>query len=182
MTETDETIYRRFLTERNEDDLRILLERHKEQLILFLNGYVHNLEDAEELMIDAFAEAAAGTAPFLERSSFKTWLFSIGKKLALQRLRKAKKRESGRFLPPEEQTPELEILQSERDRQLYLALETLHDDYRQALVLLYFEGMSHEEAGRILGKNRRQMYNLAERGRKALKEALEKIGVHYAYD
>ena len=50
MNETDETIYSRFLAERNEDDFRILLERHKESLMLFLNGYVHNLDDAEELI------------------------------------------------------------------------------------------------------------------------------------
>ena len=87
MIETDELIYRRFLNGHSEADLRILLERHRESLILFLNGYVHNLADAEELMLDAYAQAAAG-AGFSGKSSFKTWLFAIGKKLALARLRK----------------------------------------------------------------------------------------------
>ena len=50
MIETDEVLYSRFLKQRNEDAFRILLERHKESMILFLNGYVHNLEDTEELM------------------------------------------------------------------------------------------------------------------------------------
>ena len=39
MQETDETLYGRFMAEKNENDLRILLERHRESLILFLNGY-----------------------------------------------------------------------------------------------------------------------------------------------
>ena len=68
MHETDEQIYSRFLAEGCEDDLRILLERHRDGLILFLFSFVHNMEDAEELMLDAFAEAAAG-AGFSGRSS-----------------------------------------------------------------------------------------------------------------
>ena len=87
MHENDEQIYKRFLRERDDRDLCLLLERHRESLFLFLLGLVHNAEDAEELMMDAFAVAASGTAGFAGRSSFKTWLFSIGKKMALMRLR-----------------------------------------------------------------------------------------------
>ena len=53
MHETDEILYRRFLREEQEEDLRILLERHREGLTLFLFGFVRNMEDAEELMLDA---------------------------------------------------------------------------------------------------------------------------------
>lgn len=90
MIESDELIYSRFLAEEKEDDFRILLERHKESLTLFLYSIVHNMEDAEEIMLDTYAEAAAGKTAFSGRSSFKTWLFSIGKKMALAHLRKAK--------------------------------------------------------------------------------------------
>lgn len=182
--ENDELIYRRFLAERNEDDLRVLLDRHKESLILFLNSYVHNLEDAEELMIDAFAEAAAGKAVFYGRSTFKTWLFSIGKKKAISHLRKAKRlpdawellADSDGAVPP----PELRILQAERNRQLYAALSKLNGDYRQVLALLYFEEMSNEELCVVLGKSKKQVYNLVDRARKALREELERTGFEYA--
>ena len=36
MIESDELIYSRFLAEGNEEDFRVLLERHKESLMLFL--------------------------------------------------------------------------------------------------------------------------------------------------
>ena len=72
--EKDELIYRRFLTSGKENDLRILLERHREGLVLFLMGYVGNEEDAEELMMDAFAVVASRTSTFSGKSSFKTWL------------------------------------------------------------------------------------------------------------
>ena len=177
MIESDELIYKRYLAEHHEEDFRILLERHRESLMLFLFSFVHNMEDAEELMLDAYAEAAAG-AGYSGRSSFKTWLFSIGKKMALMRLRK----QHFTFVEPlehaEETTdlPELNILREERNHQLYEALSRLSAEYRQILILLYFEDMSHEEAGRIMGKNRKQIYNLVERGRAALREQLERMG------
>lgn len=53
---------------------------------------------------------------------------------------------------------------------------SLKAEYRQILILLYFEDMSYEEIERIMGKNRKQIYNLAERGRRALREELERKG------
>ena len=186
MYETDEIIYRRFLKYRNADDLRQLFERHRESLILFLIGYVGNVDDAEELMMDAFAVAASGTSSFSGKSSFKTWLFGIARNQAGTFLRKQRfvfpvsdEPESESILRTED-TPELTILQEEEKRQLYQALETLPEDYRQVLYLLYFEQMSREEACIVMKKTKKQLYNLAERGRKALRDALERMGFDYA--
>lgn len=178
MVETDELVYNRYLTSHNENDIRILLERHKDSLVLFLMGFVHDIDDAEELMLDAFAEVAA-SRKFSGKSSFKTWLFSIGKNKALMSLRKKRFIFVSEDELPEsasEDRPETDILKNERDRQLYKALDGLNKEYRQILLLLFFEEMTPEEAGRVMGKNRKQIYNLAERGKKALKEELEKMG------
>lgn len=181
MAESDEVIYKRFVTGHNEDDFRILLERHRESLTLFIMGYVNNIDDAEELMLDAFAEVAAARG-FLGKSSFKTWLFSIGKNLALMRIRKKRiifstlDESIAENVISETDTPDLEILKEERNRQLFRALEQINSDYRQILILLYFEEMSVEEAGRVMGKSRKNIYNLAERGRHALKVELERMG------
>ena len=40
--------------------------------------------------------------------------------------------------------------------------------------------MSYAELGAVLGKSRKQVYNLAERGRAALKEELERMGFDHA--
>ena len=183
MRETDEVIYHRSLKERNENDLRTLLERHRESLILFLFGYVRNAEDAEELMMDAFAVAASGTAFFSGRSSFRTWLFAIGRNKARSFLRKKR----GVFLSLKEvpgveaelqtgETPEEELIRDEEHRHLYEAMETLPDEYRQVLYLLYFEEMRTEEICAVMKKTKKQVYNLTERGRKALRDALEQMG------
>lgn len=182
--ESDEIIYDRFLEERNEEDFRILLERHKDRLVLFLNGYMHNLADAEELMLDAFAEVALGRSIFAGRSSFRTWLYSIGKKLALSHLRKTGRRmevgeEAAEGVEGTVQAPDVTLLQEEGKKELYQALESLNSEYRQVLMLLYFEEMSHEEVARVMRKSMKQIYNLTERGKKALREALERMGFEH---
>ena len=196
MNDSDEIIYSRYLADGNNEDLRELMERHKDRLTLFLNGYVHNFHDAEDLMMDAFAEVAAGRTLFSGGSKFKTWLFSIGKKLALAHVRKTT-RESRhqvhiedltrmnaedktifdqRTTPdiPDEisETPELKLLQEERYRELYLALKKINPDYRQVLTLLYFEDMSVEDVAKVIGKSKKQIYRLTEHGKQALKNIL----------
>ncbi|MBR6020079.1 MAG: RNA polymerase sigma factor [Lachnospiraceae bacterium] len=180
---TDEELYNRYLKYQDEADIRVLFERHRDGLILFINGFVHNLADAEELMIDSFAEVSAGKSIFMWRSTFKTWLFSIGKKLALMHLRKAGRVE---FVPVDDEqpdrseTPDLQILEEERNRQLYGALAQINPDYSRVLMLLYFDGMSHEEAAKVMGKNKKQIYHLVERGKKALREIMEKEGFSFS--
>ena len=182
MQETDEIIYSRFLRQQREDDLRILLERHRESLTLFLNGIVHDMDDAEELMLDAFAVAVSGTSRFSGKSSFRTWLFGIGRKLALSRVRRSRPLSELPEYPSGGGSTEgeLDLLREERNRSLYQAMSRLNDDYRQILYLLYFEEMSHEEAARVMGKSVRQTYNLAHRGRQALRDNLERMGFEYA--
>lgn len=178
MRESDESLYRIYLAEGSEDALRELLLRHRESLTLFIFGFVRNMDDAEELMLDAFAVAAARTSAYSGRSSFRTWLFGIGRHLALRQLRRHRELPSQEAEP--EGAPELELMRSENNRALYAALERLNPEYRQVLYLIYFEEMSTEDAARVMGKTRKQIYNLTERGKKALRAELERTGFDYA--
>ena len=146
--ETDEIIYSRFLKDGKSDDLRQLLERHRESLTLFIYGFVRNMEDAEDIMLNAFAVTASGGAAFSGKSSFKTWAADV-------------------------QEAEDELLREESRRELYSAMSTLPDDYRNALYLIYFEDMSHEEVAGVMHKSVKQVYNLVFRGKQALKKILE---------
>lgn len=181
--ENDELIYSRYLNQKNENDLRILLERHREGLVLFLLGYVQSEEDAEELMMDTFAIIASGTTRFSGKSSFKTWLFAIGRNQARMHLRKRK----GLFVSMDEavhhaadhETPELTLLRDEDHGHLYDSIESLPTEYRQVLLLLYFEDMDRDEICVVMKKSKKQIYNLADRARNALREELEKRGYEY---
>ena len=176
--ESDELLYDRYLKKRGEEDLRVLFSRHGKKLTLFLFGFVGDMRDAEELMLDAFAAAAAGKTPFFGKSSFKTWLYAIARHKALMFLRKKKVRTVPADELPLAGDPEADaaLLAAERNAGLYRAMERLSADYRQVLFLLYFEEMSYEEIGRVTFKSRKQLYHLAERAKAALKKELEQAG------
>lgn len=184
MPETDEDIYRRYLARGDEGDLRILLERHRESLTLFVNEIVRDIGDAEEIMLDAFAVAASGTSRFDGRSSFRTWLFAIARKLAASYLRKRRIDIEPVADREDESLPGTDygMIREERNRALYDALGKLAPDYRQALFLTFFEEMGTEEVARVMRKTPRQVSNLTYRGKQALKEALERTGFSYEID
>lgn len=179
--ESDEAIYLRFLSERREADMIELLHRYEEGLTLFLYGYVRNLQDAEELTYDTFAAISFHRGWRRNGASFKTWLFSVAQKQALMFLRKHRIRQE----PLDESlaAPELtdsRLLREERNRNLYTAMNLLNPEYREVLYLHYFEQLSHAEISRVMGRDLKQVYNLMERGRAALKTRLEGMGIHDA--
>ena len=71
---------------------------------------------------------------------------------------------------------EQKILDNEEKRQLAEAMDLLKAEYRVALHLVYFEGLSYEETGRIMKKGRKQVENYVYRGKRALREILEERG------
>ena len=179
--ENDEQLYSRFLAEHDESALKTLLERHRDGLTLFLFGYVCNMEDAEDLMMDTFARIITRSSWSMEGSSFKTWLFAIGRRLALMHLRK-RKPETAVFTeePADESAvPDLDLLREEQKRELYKAMEQLKPEYRQVLTLIYFEEMSHEEAARVMKKTKKQIYHLVDRGKERLKVLLQGSGYEH---
>jgi len=181
MYETDEIIYSRFLKKRNEADLRILLERHREGLYFFIYGYIHNMEDAEDIMMDSFALVAAGRTLFSGRSSFKTWLYAVARNKARMHMRRRRHdtvsmEDVGEGSVINEENPEGLFLKDEQKMELYKAMERLDEGSRHILHLIYFEDMSYDEVARIIGKTRKQTYKLAELSRDKLRKIMENNG------
>lgn len=172
--------YRRYL---DGDDRGIaeIVETYKDGLILFLNGYVRNIHTAEELAEDTFFRLIVRRPGFSGKSSFRSWLFAIGRHAAADHLRRHARLAD---IPPEEaencrgdeEDLEAAYIREEKQRLVRMALGKLNPDYRQALWLTYFEGFSGREAGTVMGKNERQMRNLLYRAKQALREELKREG------
>lgn len=196
MHRSDEDLYRAYLEERDEQAFAELFTRYRESLTMFLTGFIHNPSDAEDLMIEAFAVAASGTARFGGKSSFKTWLYAIGHKKAVSYLRKQHIRqlyihsdapaEADDGAPPVPElpaapssSPEHSLLSAERRKLLHLALDSINAEYRQALYLTYFEEMDTSEIALVINKSIKQVYNLVFRGKQALRTELDKLGYEW---
>ena len=181
MTETDEAIYLRYTVTENSADLEALLARHRDGLLLFLFSFVHSNEDAEELLIDTFARLAVDKPPFHPRraGSFRSWLYAIGRNNALMMIRRGKVRTVPihEGIPDSDDLPETALLKNEGSRLLYQAMKELKPEYRRALTLLYFDGLSHDEIALAMGMSKRQIYSILKHGKETLKKTLERMGI-----
>ena len=160
-----------------------LIRIYKDGLMLYLNGITSDLSLAEEFMEDTFFRLAAKRPKYSGKSSFKTWLYTIGRNAALDSLRKRKfiseTPVEERYDLSDERDLEREYLREEQKVALHQAMETLNSDYRQVLYLTFFEEMSNAEAAAVMKKSRRQIENLLYRAKLALKTTLEKEGFEY---
>lgn len=170
--------------EGNGDALREIVEKYGAGLMLFINRYVNNLSIAEELMEDTFCELVFRRGAYKGESSFKTYLYTIGKNKAVDYIRKSAKYG---VVPIEDVAAELReltlledmVIKDEQSRELWSAMNGIGEEYRSVLYLLYFEEMSYDSMGKVLKKSVKQIKNLAYRARKALKGELERRGFVY---
>ena len=85
-TDNGASSYRRFL-DGDDEGLTLIIKDYKDGLILYLNGYVSNIYVAEEIMEETFFKLAVKKPKFNEKSSFKTWLYTIGRNVAIDYIR-----------------------------------------------------------------------------------------------
>ncbi len=175
--------YRRFL-DGDDNGIAEIVENYKDGLILYLNGYVRNIFIAEELTEDTFFRLITKKPKYSGKSTFKSWLYAIGRNVAVDYIRHNSKilnvpiDDAENYLT-EEQTLEQSYIKEENKIIVNKALYELTPEYRNVLWLVYFENFSNKETGIILKKTERQIKNLLYRARKALKSKLEKEGFEY---
>ena len=172
-----ESSYRRFL-DGDENAFGEIVTVYKDNLIFFINRYVNNLAVAEELAQDVFVELLVHKRRYNFKSSLKTYIFTIGRNLAVSYIRKRVSRPeiTCDFVENERDVAVLEdeFIKKEQARELHKALDTIAEDYSTALHLIYFEGMSYEQVGKVMKKNKKQVENIVYRAKKALRKELEK--------
>ena len=84
---SDEELYRQYLNGK-EEGLDSLMQRYGNSLTLYINGYLHDLHEAEDLMIEAFARIFAKERPLSSEGSFKAYLYKTARNLALRHSKK----------------------------------------------------------------------------------------------
>ena len=95
--------YRRFRDEGDVSGLDESIIEYSDGLILYLTSIVGNIHTAEELAEDTFVLLGTKKPKFKEKSSFKTWLYAIGRNIAIDHIRKRSKKKSISI----EDTPEM---------------------------------------------------------------------------
>ena len=175
--------YRRFLAG-DDGAIAEIVGDYKDGLTLYLNGYVGNIYIAEELTEDTFFRLITKRPRFSGKSKFKSWLYAIGRNVAVDYIRHNSRIittpiEDMEGYLSDEYSLEQSYIKEERKIAVHKALSKLSSDYRTVLWLVYFEGFSNKEAASVLKKSDRQVKNLLYRAKQSLKSILEREGLTY---
>ena len=176
--------YRRFRDNGDITGFDEIVMNYSDGLMLYLTSIVGNIWTAEELAEETFFLLGTKKPKFKEKCSFKTWLYTIGRNIAFNYLKKKAKQPS----VPIENTPELisdeeavedAYIQKEQQIAIHRAMRKLKPEYQQVLWLIYFEELSTKEAAMIMTKSVRSTESILYRAKKSLKTQLEMEGIDY---
>jgi RNA polymerase sigma-70 factor, ECF subfamily len=162
-----------------------LVRRHTQLIYRTLMGMLGNPADAQDGLQDTFLSAFKHISGFQGRSKFSTWLVSIARNTALQRLRGRKnveslderdREEEGDFRPRQlrswEDNPEQSHSKSEIKQLVEAGILGLPAKYRVVVVLRDIEQLSTDEVARELGLSAPAVKTRLLRGRLMLREWL----------
>ena len=174
----DEAFYCQYI-DGDDAGLEALMEKYGDPLTLYIDGYLHDVHEAEELMLDVFAYLFT-KKPRIRDGGFKAYLYKAARHMALRRKSKRKRLFSLNDLsnaPDGRLLAEEVIRTKERNRLLHFCMDEINPDYREVLYLTYFEGMSYAQAAEVTGKTVKQVTNMVYRGKESLRRRLEREGI-----
>ena len=153
---------------------------YRNNLVLFIEQYVHDFATAEDVAQDVFVKLYLKKPHYQRKASFKTWLYTIAKREAINFVKKQKRHaeiDEGRAASDGQLVDE--IIANEEKRELYLALESLNVDYRRVLYLRYFEDLSVADIAKLLGKKPKQITDMLYNAKKSLLGVMKMGGNMY---
>jgi RNA polymerase sigma-70 factor (ECF subfamily) len=152
-----------------------LYRRHLTRVYRYHIAHVGSVKDAEDLTSQTFMAVLEGIRTFRGSGSFAAWLMGIASKKRLMFFR----RMGGRSEIPLEAaldypSPSLPTDQAAHQRleldSISHALRQISPDRAEAIILTFFGGLSHAEAGHVLNKSEAAVKMLVSRGLQDLRE------------
>ena len=174
-----ESSYRRFLSG-DEAAFEEIMKAYFDNLIFFINRYVKDVHAAEDIAIDSFAYILANKRRYNFKVTFKTYLFMIAKSRALNYIRHNK---TVTLVPLDDarqiadsKSVEDTVLKNEISKKVSAAIDTLSEDMKIAVHLVYFEQLSYKQAAAVMKKTPKQVDNILYRAKCELRIILGKDG------
>lgn len=174
--------YHRFLMG-DKNGLSQIVYDYYDGLVLYLYTWLNNLYDAEDMAQETFAVLISKKPAFKGKSSFKTWLYAIGRNETVRYLRKNHRMKVSSpeeiiLLATQEQDAAKEYFAGEEKQVLYRCMLRLQSEFRRVLWLKYFEEMSANEIATAMGKTKSSVNHLILRAKDALEKAMNEEGYH----
>ena len=148
-----------------------LLNAYGNSILRLAYSYLHNMEDAEEIVQDTLLQYLQTAPDFTDPTHEKAWCLRVAGNLAKNRIRYNRVRNA------DELNEELVAEDREDLSFVWEAVKSLPVKYREVVHLFYHEGYSTAEIASILKMNEATVRSYLSRGRAKLKEVLKE-----AYD
>jgi RNA polymerase sigma factor (sigma-70 family) len=151
-----------------------LVRRHQTRAWRLAVAMLRDPVEAQDIAQTAFLKILAGAGSYRATAKFSTYLRCVVTRLCLDHLeRKAPiYRSDLGDVPVSDPTPATALHERQTRMALRDALEALPPMQRAALLLRYYEGMSHREIGEALDVTPKAVERLVDRGRRTLAERL----------
>lgn len=156
-----------------------LMAKYERMVFRTAMGFIHTKEDAEDLTQDIFIQVYQSLSKFKGDAEFSTWLYRITVNMSINFVNKNRKKKLLEslgtifHLSSKEKTP-LELLeQSECDKRIKKAIDSLPDTQRTAFVLSRYEELSQKEIATIMNKSEGAVEQLLQRAKNSLQKKLE---------
>ena len=141
-----------------------LMERYKRPVYHMILKMVRNVDDAEDLTIEAFAKAFKNLHRFKKDYTFSTWLFRIATNNAIDFIRKKKletmsldtsfQDDSGESvqidIEDKNLNPQERAIKTQKIELIQLFVTKLPSKYQRLVRLRYFQELSYEEIAKEL--------------------------------
>lgn len=139
-----------------------LFLRYKDIVYFKLYRMIKNKVDAEDLMFEAFGKAFKKLEQYSSNYAFSTWLFRIANNNCIDFLRKKKnikrtvsidrtKDEIPINIKCDQNTPEEALYKKQKANLMREEVDKLKKQYRELIILRYFDELSYDEISGILG-------------------------------
>jgi RNA polymerase sigma factor (sigma-70 family) len=175
----DHQLVQRFVACRDETAFAALVDRHAAMVLGVCRSILHNRHDAEDIFQAAFLVLARKAASIRRGASVGSWLYAVASRLAQKARVRAGKRRVHELQAPSLPGPALmdELTWGELRGILHEEVSRLPEKYRAAVVLCYWEGMTHEQAAKQLGCAKCTIKDRLERAREMLRTRLARRGL-----
>lgn len=161
-----------------------LVERYRGRLINYLNRFLGNVQESEELSQEVFLRVYRALDRYNPRYRFSTWLFRVARNAAIDLIRKRRLKlvpmqrvgtdgqAQEREFESEERDPYRTLRNLERRHAIGAAIDGLKEEYRELIQLRHFAEMTYEEIAEFKGMPLGTVKNKLFRGRRMLKARL----------
>ena len=150
-----------------EQHLRDVMNRHGNRILRLAYSYVHNMQDAEEILQDTLIKLLDSAPEFESDEHEKAWLLRVAANLSKNRIEYNKLRDTDELKD--------DLVAEEREDLSFVweAVKSLPENYREVIHLFYEEGYQTDEIAELLGESGANIRTRLKRARAKLKDKLD---------